>query len=93
MDQPQGPEEALTTTGFAPKVDIYEDEHNFTLKIEVPGVEGKDIDVRIKNNTLVVHGERSLRKKRKKRTTVASSGSTEASPARSRYPTPWIQGR
>jgi HSP20 family protein len=29
---PEGPEEALTTTRFAPPVDIYEDEHNITLK-------------------------------------------------------------
>jgi HSP20 family protein len=62
---PAGPEEALTTTGFAPPVDVYEDEHNFTLKIEVPGVEEKDIDVRIENNTLVVHGERKFEKEEK----------------------------
>jgi HSP20 family protein len=43
-------------------VDVYEDEHNFTLKIEVPGVEEKDIDVRIENNTLIVHGERKFEK-------------------------------
>ena len=60
-----GPEEALTTTGFAPPVDVYEDEHNFTLKIEVPGVEEKDIDVRIENNTLIVHGERKFEKEEK----------------------------
>src|SRR5579864_476014 len=57
---PEGPEEALTTTGFAPLVDIYEDEHNITLKIEVPGIDEKDIDVRIENNTLTVHGERKI---------------------------------
>jgi len=62
---PEGPEEALTTTGFAPLVDIYEDEHNITLKIEVPGVDEKDIDVRIENNTLTVHGERQIEKEEK----------------------------
>ena len=62
---PEGPEEALTTTGFAPPVDVYEDEHNFTLKVEVPGVEEKDIDVRIENNTLIVHGERKFEKEEK----------------------------
>ena len=62
---PEGPEEALTTTGFAPPVDVYEDEHNFILKIEVPGVEEKDIDVRIENNTLIVHGERKFEKEEK----------------------------
>src|SRR3989440_12184673 len=62
---PEGPEEALTTTSFAPPVDIYEDEHNITLKIEVPGIDEKDIDVRIENNTLIVHGERKLEKEEK----------------------------
>jgi HSP20 family protein len=62
---PQGPEEALTTTSFAPPVDIYEDEHTITLKLEVPGIDEKDIDVRIDNNTLTVHGERKLEKEEK----------------------------
>jgi HSP20 family protein len=62
---PERPEEALTTTTLAPPVDIYEDEHNFTLKIEVPGIDEKDIDVRIEGNTLTVHGERKLEKEEK----------------------------
>ena len=61
----QGQEEALTTTTFAPPVDVYEDEHNVTLKIEVPGIDEKDIDVRIENNTLTVHGERKFEKEEK----------------------------
>ncbi|PYX39368.1 MAG: molecular chaperone [Acidobacteria bacterium] len=43
---PEGREESLTTTSFAPPVDVYEDEHNVSLKIEVPGIEEKEIDVR-----------------------------------------------
>ena len=62
---PEGREEALSTTTFAPPVDVYEDEHNITLKIEVPGIEEKDIDVRIENNTLTVHGERKFEKEEK----------------------------
>ena len=61
----EGREEALTTATFAPAVDVYEDEHNVTLKIEVPGIEEKDIDVRIENNTLTVHGERKFEKEEK----------------------------
>jgi HSP20 family protein len=61
----EGRDEALTTTGFAPAVDVYEDEHNVTLKIEVPGIEEKDIDVRIENNVLTVHGERKIEKDEK----------------------------
>jgi HSP20 family protein len=62
---PEGPEEALTTTSFAPPVDIYEDEHTITLKLEVPGIDEKDIDVRVEGNTLTVHGERKIEKEEK----------------------------
>ena len=58
-------EEALSTTSFAPPVDVYEDEHQITLKIEVPGIDEKDIDVRIENHTLTVHGERKFEKEEK----------------------------
>jgi len=61
----EGREEALTNTSFAPAVDVYEDEHNVTLKIEVPGIDEKDIDVRIENNVLTVHGERKFEKEEK----------------------------
>ena len=58
-------EESMAAASFAPAVDIYEDEHDFTLKVEVPGIEEKDIDVRLENNTLTVRGERKLEKEEK----------------------------
>jgi len=58
-------DEDLTTGAFVPAVDIYEDEHNITLKVEVPGVDEKDIDVRVENNTLTVRGERKFEKEEK----------------------------
>jgi HSP20 family protein len=58
-------DESLTTSSFAPAVDVYEDEQKVTLKIEVPGSEEKDIDVRVENNTLTVHGERKIEKEEK----------------------------
>src|SRR6201981_2320741 len=61
----QGREESLQNTAFAPPVDVYEDEHNVTLKIEVPGIDEKDVDVRIENNVLTVHGERKFEKEEK----------------------------
>src|SRR5271155_5342000 len=60
-----GQDESLTTSSFAPAVDVYEDEHNVTLKIEVPGIDEKDIDVRLENNTLTVHGERKIENEEK----------------------------
>ena len=61
----QGREEALTTSSFAPAVDVYEDEQKITLKIEVPGIDEKDIDIRVENNLLTVHGERKFEKEEK----------------------------
>src|SRR5713226_3443115 len=58
-------EESLSSSSFAPAVDVYEDEHNVVLKIEVPGIDEKDIDVRVENNTLTVHGERKIEKEEK----------------------------
>jgi HSP20 family protein len=56
----EGQDESLTTSSFAPAVDVYEDEHSFTLKLEVPGIDEKDIDVRVENHTLTVRGERKF---------------------------------
>ena len=61
----EGRDESLATAGFSPAVDVYEDEHNITLKIEAPGIDEKDIDVRIENHTLTVHGERKFEKEEK----------------------------
>jgi len=61
----EGRDETLSTSSFAPAVDVYEDEHKVTLKIEVPGIDEKDIDVRVENNTLTVHGERKIEKEEK----------------------------
>src|ERR1700731_829626 len=58
-------DQSLATSGFAPPVDVYEDEHNISLKAEVPGIDEKDLEVRIENNTLTVHGERKFEKEEK----------------------------
>jgi HSP20 family protein len=43
-----------------PAVDIYEDPEKLTLKLEIPGIQEKDIDVRVEGNTLTVRGERKF---------------------------------
>jgi len=55
----------LTTASFVPAVDIYEDVNKVVLKLEVPGMEEKDLDVRVENNTLTVKGERKFEKDEK----------------------------
>lgn len=60
-----GSREEAIGTNFVPPVDVYEDEHGITLKMEVPGVDEKDIDVRVENNVLTVTGERRFEKEEK----------------------------
>ena len=45
---------------WAPAVDIYETENELVFKADVPDVDGKDIDVRVENQTLTIAGERKF---------------------------------
>ena len=45
---------------WAPPVDIYEKDGNIVVKAELPGVDPKDVDVRVENNTLTIRGERKI---------------------------------
>ena len=60
-----GSEESLTAGAFVPPVDVYEDEHSIQLKLEVPGIDEKDLDVKVENNVLTVSGERKFEKEEK----------------------------
>ena len=60
-----GREESLSAGAFVPAVDIYEDEHSIQLKLEVPGIDEKDLDIRVENNVLTVTGERKFEKEEK----------------------------
>jgi HSP20 family protein len=58
-------ESPMTTASFVPEVDVYEDDKKVILKLEVPGIEEKDLDVRVENHTLTVKGERKFEKDEK----------------------------
>ena len=60
-----GQDELTTTSSFVPAVDVYEDEHKVTLKLEIPGIKQEDVDIRLENNTLTVRGERNFEKEEK----------------------------
>ena len=56
-----GQESNLTT--WAPAVDIHENEQELVVKADLPGVEAKDLDIRVENNILTIRGERRFEKK------------------------------
>jgi HSP20 family protein len=43
---------------WAPPVDIFEGQDQLVIRAEVPGVQLKDMDIRIENGVLTLHGER-----------------------------------
>ena len=47
---------------WAPNVDIFETDNELVLKADIPGVDQKDIDIRIENGTLSIKGERKFEK-------------------------------
>jgi HSP20 family protein len=58
--QRPGEEDWALGGSWAPLVDIYEHEGSIVLKAELPGVEPKDVDIRVENNVLTLRGERRL---------------------------------
>ena len=58
--------DAEALNGWAPAVDIYEDQEGITLTAELPGLSAQDIDLRVENNTLTLKGERRLEKEDKR---------------------------
>jgi HSP20 family protein len=55
----------LSTRTWAPPVDIYENENDIVLKAELPGVDPKDVEVRVEDSTLYLKGERKFEKETK----------------------------
>ena len=58
-------DDPVAAASFVPAVDIYEDAQKVMLKLEVPGIDQKDLDVRIEDHTLTVNGERKFESEEK----------------------------
>jgi len=61
----RGEEKDLMASTWTPSVDIYETENEVVLTAEIPGIEDKDIEIKIENSTLSIKGERKLEKETK----------------------------
>jgi HSP20 family protein len=57
--------EALTMAEWSPAVDITEDEKEYILKAELPGMKKEDIRITVQNDVLTISGERASEKKEK----------------------------
>jgi HSP20 family protein len=55
----------LSTTAWNPSVDIFENDNEVVIKAELPGMNAKDIEVKLENNVLFLRGERRFEKEAK----------------------------
>ena len=58
-------ETPMSTTTWNPSVDIFENDNDVVIKAELPGMNAKDIEVRLENNVLTLKGERHFEKETK----------------------------
>ena len=58
-------ESPASTTAWNPAVDIFENDNEVVVKAELPGMEAKDIDVKLENNVVTLRGERRFEKEAK----------------------------
>jgi HSP20 family protein len=57
-----GSEEGLSARSWVPPVDVYETDLNVVLTAELPGVDPKDVELRVEDNTLYLQGHRNFQK-------------------------------
>ncbi len=50
-------------TLLTPRVDIHEDDAQFTVEVDLPGVDKKDLKVEVENGTLIIEAERKTEEK------------------------------
>lgn len=50
-------------SAWAPEVDIHETSDALVLEADLPGIDEKDLDIRVENNLLTIRGERKFEKK------------------------------
>ena len=61
----RGEDKDLISSSWVPAVDIYEDENQLVLSAEVPGIDEKDVEIKIEDSTLIIQGERKMEKETK----------------------------
>ena len=61
----RGEEKDMMSSSWTPSVDIYETENELVLSAEIPGIDEKDIEIKLEDNTMTLKGERKFEKETK----------------------------
>ncbi|MBC7363251.1 MAG: Hsp20/alpha crystallin family protein [Candidatus Aminicenantes bacterium] len=65
VTSPRFEDSELIQSTWSPAVDIYETENELVLTAELPGIDEKDVEIKIEDNTLSIKGERKFEKETK----------------------------
>lgn len=63
IDRALGEVADSATVSWIPRVDIHEEDERFVVVADLPGVEGKDIEITAEKDVLTIKGERRVEKK------------------------------
>ncbi len=56
------------SASFSPEMDIAEKDNSFELRMDIPGMEAKDLDIQVQGNTVTVSGQRKEENEEKGKT-------------------------
>jgi len=63
---------SLSDSSWVPTIDIDEDDKALHVKAEIPGIDEKDLEVKIQDDMLIISGEKKEEKKEEKKNYVMS---------------------
>jgi HSP20 family protein len=58
----QGWPETKSATAWSPVADIYETDNDLVVTMDLPGIDPKQVDLRVENNVLTIRGDREFAK-------------------------------
>ena len=66
----------VTTAALAPTVDVVENENQFEITADLPGLEQNNIEVKLSGDVLTIKGQREEKRKKRKGITTCQNGSS-----------------
>jgi HSP20 family protein len=74
--------------GWVPPLDVYEKEGEMVIRLDLPGIEKKDIKVKVLDDVLMIEGERKLERKIEEENYLSQEASYGAFTRRIALPNP-----
>ena len=76
-----------------PAIDVTETDKAYEITAELPGMDEKNVEVKVVDDILTIKGEKQEEKEEKKRTTISANAGSGHSNVPLRYPRAWTKAR